>query len=319
MTSSIKYWQNYAIQVATYAGSVPYDVDTEQRGEWPWPIDQQHGLIAHVDVLGAMQGEPSATLVHVDLEAGRHGADLCMQAKEWGKNKDVFTVGATTKTAPQPAPGAPQPATQPEYTKQSLIDRFNALKAADPEFEERFKMLEIPKTDYAAVDAALRVFEKPRTTIERAAERMAAAPAKPVPDDVGEGGPASEDDEAVMRAFAEFMGAEQRAWVGAITSAPIRHGRSIRYSYAKTKRRADICIGLANLAGSDYWDDIDAALRIVLYLVTDDDTALQAGASVPDVLAQFDSEQAAQFREQVQILTGDVDLYQELRKQMLAA
>ena len=41
------YWQGYAIQIASYAQSVPYDTEAETRGEWPWPIDQQHALIAH--------------------------------------------------------------------------------------------------------------------------------------------------------------------------------------------------------------------------------------------------------------------------------
>ena len=59
--------QAYAVQIASYAQSVPYDTETEQRGEWPWPIDQTHALIAHLDVLGAIDGKPSCELVYVDL------------------------------------------------------------------------------------------------------------------------------------------------------------------------------------------------------------------------------------------------------------
>jgi hypothetical protein len=88
----IEYWQSYAVQIAAYAGSVPYDNDSETRGSWEWDIDQRYGLIAHVDLLGAIRGEADATLVLVDLEAGRHAADLCMAAKEWGRRADVFSV-----------------------------------------------------------------------------------------------------------------------------------------------------------------------------------------------------------------------------------
>lgn len=89
---SIKYWRSYPIQVHCYASSVPYDTITEVRGTWEWDIDQQHGLIAHLDVAGAIAGEPAGTLVYVDLEAAQSAAELCVAAEQWEKRKDMFAL-----------------------------------------------------------------------------------------------------------------------------------------------------------------------------------------------------------------------------------
>lgn len=90
---STMYWHGYAVQVASYAQSVRYDTETEQRSEWPWVIDQSHALIAHLDVLGAIEGKPSCELVYVDLEAGReHGGATVVAAKAWESRRDVFSA-----------------------------------------------------------------------------------------------------------------------------------------------------------------------------------------------------------------------------------
>lgn len=86
------YWQAYSVQIATYAGGVLYDPDNDTRTPYPWPVDQHWALIAHLDVLGAIAGQPSCELVLVDIEAGRAAADLCLAAKAWEKRSDVFSV-----------------------------------------------------------------------------------------------------------------------------------------------------------------------------------------------------------------------------------
>jgi hypothetical protein len=87
-----QYWQAYAVQIATYAGGVLYDPDTDTRTPYPWPVDQRWGLIAHLDVLGAIAGEGKCELILVDLEAGRHAAELCLAAKAWERRQDVFST-----------------------------------------------------------------------------------------------------------------------------------------------------------------------------------------------------------------------------------
>lgn len=92
-TGAVIYWQAYATQIASYAQSVPYDTATEQRGEWPFEISQEHALIAHLDVLAAIDGNASCELVYVDLVAGReHGGACVVSAKAWEQRTDVFSV-----------------------------------------------------------------------------------------------------------------------------------------------------------------------------------------------------------------------------------
>lgn len=90
---TVRYWHKYGPQVASYAQSLPYDTVTEQRGVWPWPIDQSHALIAHLDVLAALDGNARCDLVYVDLVAAReHGGATVLAAKAWERRRDVFSI-----------------------------------------------------------------------------------------------------------------------------------------------------------------------------------------------------------------------------------
>lgn len=87
------YWHGYAIQIASYAQSLPYDPDTGRRGEWGFEINQRWAIIAHLDVLGALEeGEAVCRLILVDIEAGREAGDLVVAAKRWEKRRDVFSI-----------------------------------------------------------------------------------------------------------------------------------------------------------------------------------------------------------------------------------
>ncbi len=82
----------HLIQVASYAQSQPYDTEAETRGTWPWPISQEHALIAHGD-FGDDLRPPSFELVWVDLVAGReHGGATVTRAKEWSTRADLWSV-----------------------------------------------------------------------------------------------------------------------------------------------------------------------------------------------------------------------------------
>lgn len=153
---TIQYWAGYAVQIAAYAQSVPYDLDTETRGEWPWEISQEHALIAHLDVLGAIDGNPSCTLVYVDITAGReHGGECVQVAKAWADRRDVFSVaqvaqvdpladdaaGITTEIEPQSSPVLPAteaeeaPAAAPPVEPQSTEPEAATSPAADGSVE----------------------------------------------------------------------------------------------------------------------------------------------------------------------------------------
>lgn len=92
---AVMYWHGYAIQIASYAQSVYYDTEREMRAAWPWAIDQQHALIAHLDVVAAIAGDTEGLceLVYVDLVAGREdGGVLANAAKAWERRSDLFSV-----------------------------------------------------------------------------------------------------------------------------------------------------------------------------------------------------------------------------------
>lgn len=114
----VAYWHGYAVQLASYAQSARYDPDTDTRTEWEWPIDQRWAIIAHLDVLAALDGEAKCRLVLVDLEAGRHAGALCVAAREWERRRDVFSIPTDDLTVTVPVaatptpPAASQPATE---------------------------------------------------------------------------------------------------------------------------------------------------------------------------------------------------------------
>jgi hypothetical protein len=91
------YWGPYACQVYLYAASVPYlvGVDGYADRRVPWPfrggIDQEHGLIGHIN-LNPLDGPLGAcSLWHVDLTAGRQLALLSQEARRFEARRDIFT------------------------------------------------------------------------------------------------------------------------------------------------------------------------------------------------------------------------------------
>lgn len=181
-------------------------------------IDQRWAIIAHLDILAALDGEAKCRLVLVDLEAGRHAGALCVAAREWEKRRDVFSIPTDDLTVSVPveglAAGAPTP---PQQAGEVVVDTSPAKIASDPPSEEpaaqstavqappvelpdstggeparrdalmarykalhshkkrRFKALGIVSTDLDAIERALVELEQPpKTTLERARERMAA-------------------------------------------------------------------------------------------------------------------------------------------------
>lgn len=76
----------YAIQLAVYADGVFYDVETDERSEFPPDFRTDWGLIVHLPV-----GQARCELLWVDLEVGRHGAGLVQEVRAWRK-RDDFAV-----------------------------------------------------------------------------------------------------------------------------------------------------------------------------------------------------------------------------------
>jgi hypothetical protein len=121
----VSYWHGYSVQLASYAQSLPYDPDTDTRGEWEWPIAQDYAIIAHLDVLSALEGEAVCRLVLVDLAAGREAGERCVWAREWEKRTDVFSLPIDELAVRVPVdaqiaePAAAQPATESDAASPS--------------------------------------------------------------------------------------------------------------------------------------------------------------------------------------------------------
>lgn len=277
------YWQAYAVQVCVYAGGVPYDVYTEARSAWAWEVDQRWALIAHLDVLGALDGNPSCELVLVDIAAGRAAADLCLAAKAWEKRSDVFSVAKlvpveVSRPLPPPADSTPEVGS-PE----------------PPEIERRSE--EVAATSSATPPAA------PTPDPPTPAEVHARLRAHP---DIDEGTVA--DPENLGKLFALL--AEQhialdpaaKAWFADLVSGAMRNRCSFHARQAQTLRRFEIIRGLLALAIAGLEDH-----ELVRYLVeaaTGCDAVQFPCVHPGHAVGSMDAAEAARF---AQLATGVVD------------
>lgn len=127
------YWHSYAPQVAAYAGSVPYDCDTDTRAEWEWDIDQRWAVIAHLPVDEALAGKATCRLILVDLEAGRQVVEqVVMPAKAWQARRDVFAHVAPTEPVVEFDVEVKQHDDVADLLEQSVIEQANVSIAQRP-------------------------------------------------------------------------------------------------------------------------------------------------------------------------------------------
>jgi hypothetical protein len=255
---SVMYWAAYAIQIASYAQSVPYDTAAETRGVWPWQISQQHALIAHLDVLGAIEGNPSCNLVYVDLVAGReHGGACVVQAKEWEARRDVFSVGqlpsdeiVTTASDLAGASNTPEPSSPPAPADPGEMER----QVETVEVVAASTVDEIVSTE--AVPAAAPVL----TPNQQLDQLRQGAP--------DEGGPADPAAVAVLESHYKALGPAGSTWLRNLVSEAQRGHVPIHLKDNHTVRRFELVRGLVRLAAAEV-DDVET-LRCVLASVVGD-------------------------------------------------
>lgn len=254
---SVMYWQGYAIQIASYAQSVPYDTEAETRGEWPWPISQEHALIAHLDIAGALEGDARCELVYVDLVAGReHGGECVVAAKAWERRNDVFSVAMLdAENSPEVVP---TPTASPSTSGDPIAPEPQNLPAAAP-------------------------------GLTPAEERQAIA-SKGAPD---EGTPSDDGTFDTLQARYLALPAEGRGWIQALTEAAMRGGVSFHAKGNRTVRRYEIIRGLVLLAGAEGQPD-DETMRCLLATVIGD-VAHFASVPVGHLVGSLDVHEAARF------------------------
>ena len=256
------FWQAYAIQIASYAQSVPYDLATETRGEWPWTIDQTHALIAHLDIEGALAGEPSCELVHVDLVAGReHGGECVVAAKAWGDRTDLFSI-----------------------TQLSTGDAPVSVAGGTPDGERT----DLPPA--AAADDA-DTGEVPATPPVSAtpAEQQAVVRGRGTP---VEGDPSDDATFGPLQARYEALDAVSRAWIQSLTRQAIQAQVSFHAKGHRTERRYEIIRALVLLCErADHDDDTLRALLVPII----GDCALFPAVTPGALVGSLSATEAAQF------------------------
>jgi hypothetical protein len=261
------YWRGYTIQIATYAQARPYDTETGERGEWPWPIDQDHGLIARPNLTEVLDGRAERiewTLIHADLVAGREHGGACVQhAKAWGKRTDLF---ATLLVDDEPEIAAP---------------------AASPSVVEQPS----PETEAAPEPASAPVAPTPR-------EQVLAVGTTP-PDEGG-----AIDDatfEALKATYLALPEAVRGGDYKRLAEQAQQHGVEFYVNKARTVRRFEIIRGLCVLGRHDSLDD--ETLRALLY--ADDlhgEAAMFPAVTVGHLVGALNATRAAIFAERCHAL-----------------
>lgn len=120
---------SYATQLAAYADSDRYNVETDERQSFSPPTFEDWGLIVHAD-----SASIEVQFFWVDLNAGREGLQLAQQVKRWRQRSDLLTLAAgpillTSAPVPQEAPTVPQEATRVLGLLQHTRDRVKAVLA----------------------------------------------------------------------------------------------------------------------------------------------------------------------------------------------
>jgi len=249
------YWHGYVIQVASYAQSVPYDTETETRGEWAWPISQDHALIAHLDVLGAINGTPSCTLVYVDLAAGRdHGGGTVLAAKAWNSRNDLLSVGQVDDAEiAAPAPSDALPSGDVETVQQSTT---------------------------AATPPAVAVVLDPVDQLAQVAT------------DPDEGAEVRIEDMRALKEHHDALDDACKSWLRELRTVALQHGVSFMLNEVRTVRRYEITRGLVLMCRARA--DDDDTLRALLYHLLGD-VALYPAVKPGHALGSLNVDQAAEF------------------------
>lgn len=287
----IQYWHGYVIQVASYAQSQPYDTEAETRSEWPWPISQEHALIAHLDVLGAINGQPSCELVYVDLVAGRElGGATVLKAKEWNARTDMLSVAQIEASATDTGGPIEVPAPEPIATEGSPVAPGPSVAPPAAGDGAAFP-------SPAAGPSRLRQAQLDRAAIDTAADAARTPPPSPAPD---EGIDLSGDDYASGWAVLQtkFQALDRRAldWTGQLIKEAREAGVGFQQNGGRTARRFEIYRGLIALAAAEPDDE---ALRALLRLALDSDAPLFPTITAGHALGSLDAGQARRFTELV--------------------
>lgn len=279
--------RKHSIQIASYAQARPYDTEAETRGEWPWPIDQTHALIAHLDVAGAIEGNASCALVYVDLVAGReHGGRCVVEAKAWEARKDIFSVAQVRdETVVAGAPTREEAESPAERAFSTPATAPSAPSTSPGDVEQAVAAVVVPETTTAAA-SPLRQAQADRKRIDDEAE--AKRRLRTIPE---EGDMSTEHTFIVLgNAFRRLPKAAQQ-WITHLSEEADAAGVPFGSKVTKTARRYEILRALVHLAANEETDE-----HVREWLAIVDPRIAQLG-SVPlgHILGSLSAAEAATF------------------------
>ena len=297
----------YAVQLARYAGSVPYDVHTDTRGSWGDDINQTVGIIAHLPLNAILKGSCGVEfeLVTVKLAEGHRAAGDLYNLVNLDLSDDFTTI------APAPSHAGDAPTVAPHGTVVEHDAEGDgapaATPASDPSLDELratvrqwqpadraaltayFDRNDVDTSDAAQVAEAIDAVRNFHDVVTEPVTRPTPAPAPPPARDIDEGNPLS--DAKVQAAGKRYtkLPDEVRSWV---TVAGAKCRLSVAHGGKATERRGAILGALCEMAEQGF-DDDDAIRAIVAHLLGD--IAWQAGVGIADVVAAMDVAEAHRF------------------------
>jgi len=289
---SIAYWSDYAIQTYAYATAVPYDTTTEARTAWPWNVTTDWALICHLDVKAAIDGEARASLVLVDLAAGRHGAELVAAVDAWEARTDIFTIDPDAIVVPVTT------TTDNKESDHEGDDQQRPIREDVLSGSGRAGEGVVPGSPGGASTAS-----QPRgghcdggsvqPLAGSRAEQLAALP-HGTPDEGPDADPADVQAEQVAYAL---LDADARKWIGELSTSAanwnVPFSMSAASNQPRTARRLAIIAGLVRMCHADAAND--DTLRSLLALTVSADWPLFPNVQPGHALGVLGAAEAAQF------------------------
>ena len=322
----VAYWHGYAVQCASYAQSVPYDPDTDTRGTWPHPLDQAYAIIAHLDVLAALEGTATCRLFLVDLAAGREAGERCVWARGWEKRTDVFSLAidqlsvnvpvegntieaATTAVADDPFAqrAAPAPLTQEEAAPSAVLvppadDPF-AMISQQPASPSTFPGEGAPAPESVngaddlegappAAAANADPFAMPTPEPIRTPGTL---PPRPEPPSQVDEGPIIDDAATLLAMSHRFQRlGEGVGIIRTLAADAAKAGYSFSITQLASTRRFEIGRALMSLIEGGCWDD-DLVRAVVAHVAGGPAWRIGYGPSLGEAVGALSAAQAAYF------------------------
>lgn len=296
-TGKPMWWHDYAIQIFAYASGRPYDTATDTRGEWPWPIDQRIAAICHLDVRAAMEGNPTARLVLVDLAAGAVGADLVREVDAWGDRTDLFVLDEAITTT-----------TKENYDGTADHDgycRDDRVASGDEESDGVGDGVRVARA--GDIDCRSSAIPDAGTLRpDRAAELSQVPTGQP-----DEGDRPHDLEVETWRTQYQRVNAENKAaasWMSNLVAQAQAAGVSFHMKESVggkvTRRRLSILAGMLRMVAAG--EDNDDSLRTLLVLTFGEDWPLFANVTPGHALGLLDADQAAIFAAHADVMTRGV-------------